>query len=97
MSTNWDDANLVHLTGKRSKKKRNKRPNQQNQKKLVFNPFAVTYRAAPDNGDMYSGSNLFSSMHQERTQQQAITETIDLSTDMDCDNVQALTPTHGKT
>lgn len=94
MSSNWDEANLVHLTGKKAKKKRNKRANQQKQLNLVFNPFAVTYRAAPDN-DMYTGTNLFPSPHREHRQSQEITETIDLSGDMECDNAQEITQTHG--
>lgn len=97
MSSNWDEANLVHLAGKRAKKKRNKPANQQKPKNLVFNPFAVTYQTTPDNINMYTGSSLFSSMHRQHPQLQQITETIDLSSDMDYDNVQTTTPTHGKT
>lgn len=102
MSSNWDEANLVHLTGKRAKKKRNQQnANQPKQKKnLVFNPFAyISYRTpTPENADdMYSGSQLFPPMHQKRSQQHPITETIDLSADMECDNDRVVPPTHGKT
>lgn len=96
MSSNWDEANTVHVTGKKAKKKRYRRPNLPDQKKLVFNPFAVTYRTASDDVDMYTGSNLFSSVQKDRSQL-PVTETIDLSAEMDCDsNHRPITPTHGK-
>lgn len=42
---------------------------------------------------MYTGSNQFLSMHHERSQPHSMTETIDLSVDMEPCSVQ--TPTHG--
>lgn len=94
MSSNFDDVNLVQLTGKRVKKRRNKRGIQRMQGNLVFNPFATSYRTAPNKANaMSTGPNSSSAAYQERSQQHSFTETIDLSDDMECDNMQ----THSET